>query len=164
MNKADNNTLEQEDELIRKLFIEEYESLCRTAYFILGDYSLAETAVQETFLVALRFPEKLHQSEKPVGWIYKTLQYTIKHIQRDRQRVLKWTVSIDTLPEHTIAREDKYSELDDEILKSEDMQLLIEFYQEGYMLKELAEKRGITLGACKMRVKRARERLRKKLE
>ena len=58
-NKLPEQTIPQEDELIRKLFIEEYQSMCRTAYYTLGDYGLAETAVQETFLVALRFRNKL---------------------------------------------------------------------------------------------------------
>ena len=151
-------------ELIRDLYESEYASMYKVAFFTLGDEALAEVAVQETFLTALRFPDKLKNSEKPVGWLYKALRYTIMHIQRDRQRVLKLNISIEELPERSLAFEDSYSVIDDETAQSEDMRLLVEFLCEGYTLQEIANKRGITLGACKMRIKRAKERLRKKLE
>ncbi len=37
---------EQGNELIHELYISEYQALCRTAYYLLGDYYLAEVAVQ----------------------------------------------------------------------------------------------------------------------
>ena len=154
----------QEDDLIHRLFVEEYASMCRTAYYALGDKGLAETAVQETFLVAIRFREKLEASVKPVAWLYKTLSYTIKHIRRDRNLLVLYTVPLDSLPEQETSHYDDCSILDPELKDSEDLKLLVEFYYQGYTIKELADQRGISIGACKMRIKRAKEHLRKKLE
>ena len=154
----------QEDDLIHRLFVEEYASMCRTAYYALGDKGLAETAVQETFLVAIRFRDKLEACEKPAAWLYKALSYTIKHIRRDRNYLLLHTVPLDALPEQEAAHYDKYSIFDSKLADNEDMKLLIEFYCHGYTIKELAERRGISIGACKMRIKRAKEHIRKQLE
>ncbi len=57
-----------------------------------------------------------------------------------------------------------YNMLDPELKDSEELKLLVEFYYQGYTIKELADQRGISIGACKMRIKRAKEHLRKKLE
>ena len=154
----------QKDDLIHRLFVEQYAAMCRTAFYALGDNGLAETAVQETFLVAIRFRNKLEASEKPVAWLYKALSYTIKHVKRDRNYLLMHTVPLDSLPEHEASQCDKYSLLDPQIADSEDCMLLMEFYCQGYTVKELAERRGISIGACKMRIKRAKEHIRKKLE
>ena len=67
--------LTEVDELIQQLDVEKYTAMCRTAFSSLNDYGLAETAVQETFLVALRFREKFAASKNPVGWLYKALSY-----------------------------------------------------------------------------------------
>lgn len=154
----------QEDDLIHKLFVEEYQSMCRTAYFALGDYGMAETAVQETFLVALRFREKLAASEKPVGWLYNALKFAIKHIRRDRSSFLTHTLPLDSVPEQDLITIDYYSVISKDIKESEDMKLLEAFYIQGYSIREVADRLGISVGACKMRIKRAKEHLRKKLE
>lgn len=163
-NKLPEQTTPQEDELIRKLFIEEYQSMCRTAYYTLGDYGLAETAVQETFLVALRFRNKLYSSEKPVGWLYNALKFAIKHVRRDRTSFLTHTLPLDSVPDHDLIANDYYSAMSKDVKESEDMKLLEEFYIQGYSIREIADRLGISVGACKMRIMRAKEHLRKKLE
>lgn len=162
--KTTDHTSPHEDELIHRLFAEEYESMCRTAYFALGDYGLAETAVQETFVVALRFRAKLAASKKPVGWLYYTLRFSIKHIRRDRAKLLMHNIPLDSVPEQEAESYDSYSILDDEIKDGADMKLLIKVYYQGYSIREVAEKEGISVGACKMRIRRAKDRLRRKLE
>lgn len=151
-------------DLIHRLYVKEYVTMFRTAFQVLGDSGLAETAVQETFVVALRFPEKLAACEKPEGWLYKALRYTIKHIQRDRNLLLIHTVPLDDLNEQEAAHFDEYSFLDDELKNSEEMKLLINCYFMGYSIGEIAERMGISVGACKMRIKRAKEKIRKKLK
>ena len=159
-----NQTVNTENELIHRLFVENYSSMCRTAYFALGDYGLAETAVQETFVIALRFLEKLSSCENPIGWLYKAMNYTIKHIQRDRNQLLIHTVPLDELSEQEATHIDEYSLLDDKLKASDEMKLLIEFYYMGYSIREIAERMGISVGACKMRLKRAREKIRNNME
>ena len=153
-----------EDELIHRLFVEEYAAMRAAALAALGDSGLAESAVQETFVAALRFREKLAASENPVGWLYRALRYTIQHIRRERQLLLLRTVPLDTLSESESAQCDHYDLLEEEIRSSEEMKLLEAFYLQGYSIRELALREGISEGAIKMRLKRAREKLRKKLQ
>ena len=42
--------------------------------------------------------------------------------------------------------------------------LLAKVYCGGYSIREVAQELGISVGACKMRLRRAKDRLRKKLE
>lgn len=52
--------------------------------------------------------------------------------------------------------EHEISELD---RSNADMQLMIRYYEYGYSLSEIAAEWGITIGAAKMRIKRAKIRL-----
>jgi len=150
--------------LLEKYYRDEAENMAAFAARILGDTSLAEVAVQETFLTALNNLNKLTASPKPVGWLYITLRNIIKHIQRDRQEQLRRFVAMEEVGEDKIFAED--SNVHELIMTAAsctnaDMKLLYEFYVEGYSLRELAEKYGISLGACKMRIRRAKDRARK---
>ena len=155
---------EARNELVQRLFVEEYSSMCRFANAILGDQGLAETAAQEAFVAALRFHEKLAASENPTGWLYNTLRNVIKHLQRERSKLLIHTVPLDEINEQEAARVDEYSLLDDKLKASKDMKLLVDFYYMGYSIQELADRYEISVGACKMRIKRAKQRIRKELE
>ena len=44
------------------------------------------------------------------------------------------------------------------------MKLIVNVYLNGYSMQEMADRLGISLGACKMRIKRAKERLKEKLK
>lgn len=151
----------QEDELIHRLFVEEYASLLRAAYYSLGDHGLAEAAVQECFLAAIRYRDKLAACEKPAGWLYRALRFAIKHLQRDRNELLAHTVPLDSVPEEKLARWDSRPVAEEFLTDDKDLQLLKDFYLNGYSIRELAERDGIGVSACKMRIKRAKERLKK---
>ena len=153
-----------EEDLIHRLFVAEYASMRAAATAALGDRNLAEVAVQETFVLALRFREKLSVSENPVGWLYRALRNTIRHMERERQAVLLHTLPLDELNEPELARQDRYDLLEDELRQSDELKLLEAFYVQGYSIRELAQREGISTGACKMRLKRAREKRRKKLK
>lgn len=133
------------------------------AYRILGDFSLAEVAVQEAFLIAVRCPQKLWDSPKPIGWMYKTLKNVLKHMQRDRRKLMMQTIYMHDAPEKELSKEDKYSEISDALAENQDMELLTNFYVKGYSIKEIALADGKTVGAVKMRLKRARDRMRELL-
>ena len=72
------------DALIQELYETEAPRLRKLAYQALSDWGLADTAVQETFVIALRNREKLAQSPSPVGWLYRTQQHVIQHLRRDQ--------------------------------------------------------------------------------
>lgn len=148
--------------ILEQYYREEFEDMVTFASHILASRSLAEVAVQDTFLIALNNIEKLTKSPNPVGWLYITLKNVIKHIQRDRQRQLLRVVSLEEIKE--IPADDAGERLcmTMDVCKDPDLCLLYKFYVENKSLKELAKEYGITVGACKMRIKRAKARAKEK--
>lgn len=151
-------------ELIKEIYLSEYKTMFYYAYNIFDDKTLAESAVQETFLVALQKPEQFTKCEKPVGWLYTTLKYVIKHMRREKHYLLLHTVSLGDAEVQALTKSDKYNIKEVEQEATPDMELLIEHYLNGFPIKEIASKYNLTVGACKMRMKRAREALAKKLK
>lgn len=149
---------------LEKYYRDEYSDMLSFAAYMLNSHSLAEVAVQETFVTALNNMDKLAASEKPVGWLYNTLKNVIRHIRRDVNRVTSTLISLEDAPETASESFDSDTYLT--LIgteKSEDLSLLTQFYVYGYSLKELAEQYNVSVGTIKMRIKRAKERLRKKL-
>jgi len=144
---------------LEQLYRAEFNNMLRFASVLLSDDSLAETAVQESFLIAARKFDNLIASPSTVGWLYNTLKFVVKQMRRERQAMLARSVPLEDAPELSV--EDEISTLD---TKNEDIQLLKRFYIDGFTLKELAAELGITVPAMKMRLSRARKRAKKFLE
>jgi len=79
-------TAEQEA-FVKELYIAMYHSLLAYAKIALGDYHLAEEAVQDTFRIACAKINSLASSKNPNGWIVKTQVYVIKNMIRSRARL-----------------------------------------------------------------------------
>ena len=116
--------------------------------------------LQETCLTAIRRVSVLRECDTPRAYLMRILRNVIGY----QLRSMKYAAG---LAEKLRAREpEEYrDELGPEVLyrgliDDEDLRLLLRFYVDGLSQKELAEELGIDLGACKMRLKRARERLR----
>ena len=146
----------EESEALEQYYRAEFKRMLRVAGYTLKNDNLAETAVQETFVTAARKIDSLLSSPNPTGWLYNTLNYTIKQIQRERLASLRRYVALDDAPEPS-QDADEPSELDLET--NEDLRLFKRYYIEGYSLKELAAELGISVPALKMRMTRARKRL-----
>ena len=145
-----------EAELVAQFYKDHYDHLYSYAYHVLHDQSLAEVAVQETFVVASKRVDKLMESERPIGWLYNTLKYIIKSIERDRAAVLRRCVSLDD----TIGPSEEMEDPEELDASDEDLGLLKRFYIDGYKLTELAEELNTTVPALKMRISRIKKRLR----
>lgn len=151
------------------LFRAEYVGLLRYAGAIFrqrsGDVNIskAEEAVQEMFSLAWRKRDVLFSSEKPVGWLYRALYYTILGILQDERRRAK-TLEL-------LQGEYKEGAYDPEspdislmgIVPSEDFELLKKLYIEGYTYQELAEEADIKKSALAMQVSRIKDKLRAEL-
>ena len=153
---AEKSLSSEESKIIEQYYKENYGLLLKYAYHVLHDQSCAEVAVQETFVVASRRVEKLMASERPVGWLFNTLKYIIKDMERDRAAVLQHCVSLNAAASRA---EETYEpeELDE---NDRDLALLRRFYVDGYKLSELAAELQTTVPALKMRIYRAKKRLR----
>lgn len=158
-----NDLSDERKKLLEAHFIEAYGALYTTALANLYRPDLAEDAVQEVFLKALRFQDSFFSSPNPVGWLFLALRNVIRRYYSDRaileKYLEKYSHTIDAYYEDEGSVELEYTR----ILEDDDLRLLIEIYCQGNSYDRAAEKRGISAGACKMRVKRAKEKMRKYL-
>lgn len=145
--------------LLEAYYRNEYAEMLSTASYMLNNSALAEVAVQDTFVIALENIDKLTASPSPVGWLYNVLKNNVRHMRRDQQAMLKRFVSLDDAPEVEAVDAGHKAKFFINENKNPEMELLIKFYIHGYSLKELAHEYGISIGACKMRIKRAKTRL-----
>lgn len=157
----------QQKKQIEKLYLEMYDMLMSYARSSLDNDALAEEAVQETFHIACRAPDKLCGSTNPKGWLVITLKNTISNMKRSRataKRIVEQYL-MSQLKESTIS-EDRIdlSVLYANVAEMEEFKLLSEMAIEGRSHEEMATKRGISINACKKRVQRAKEILQRKMK
>lgn len=151
---------------IEELYLEMFDKMMAYACCSLENEALAEEAVQETFRIACQKPEQLCQSVNPRGWLVQTLKYTIRNMQSNRataKRIVEKYLM-------TQFRELSFSEdrldiniLYENVADTEEFKLLAEMAIEGRSHLVMANSRGISVSACKKRVQRAKETLRKKM-
>ena len=150
--------LPEEKQIIEQFYRQEYESMFRLACYSLNDQNLAETAVQDAFLIASTKFDKFTSSPNPTGWLYNVLKNNIRELRRERQKILTRFVSLDDVPELSV----NIPYIDSiNAKKDADLQLLSRIYVDGYSLREIADELSISVPALKMRINRAKKRLRK---
>ena len=152
---------------IEKLYLEMHDMLMSYARSSLENEALAEEAVQETFHIACQIPEKLCDSKNPKGWLVLTLKNTIRNMKRSRataKRIVEQYLMVQ-LKESTVS-EDRIDLgiLYQNVADLEEFKLLSEMAIEGRSHEEMANKRGISISACKKRVQRAKETLQRKIK
>jgi len=151
------------DELYREMFDKMKVYACCS----LDNEALAEEAVQETFRIACQKPEQLCGSVNPRGWLVQTLKYTINNIKSNRETAKR------IMEKYLMTQIDDFAFSEDRIdfhilyenvADTEELKLLAEMAIEGRSHLEMANSRGISVSACKKRVQRAKETLRKKID
>lgn len=151
---------------IEKFYLEMYDLLFIYARKALENESLAEEAIQETFRIVCMKPEDLLSSPNPKGWIINTLKNTIQNMKRSRDKAnVLLTQYLAAHSNHVAFSEDRISlEVTYEnVAHSEEFRLVKEMAVEGKSHLEMAKARGISVAACKKRVQRAKETLRRKI-
>ncbi|WP_102412773.1 sigma-70 family RNA polymerase sigma factor [Beduinella massiliensis] len=79
------------------------QALMRTAYAYLGDFALAEDAVQETFLKAWRARDRFRGEAEEKTWLMRIAINTCKDIRRGAWfRHIDPAASLDRLPEGSV--------------------------------------------------------------
>jgi len=161
-------------ELIRR-----YEQrVFRVAHRVAGDGALAEDATVDAFYKIWCKAGQWRGKTSPEAWIYRIAVRTTLDLQRarrrwwKRKRVASRDEKRDPVPdpvEELIADEQRQhvaDELDRAIssLKENDRVLVHLYYFEQWSLAEIAETLDATRDALKMRLARARQRLRRVLE
>lgn len=151
---------------IGNIYNELRDQLVFYAHSSLGNWALAEEAVQETFQIVCLKPDEFLSSPNQKGWIIKTLKYTIQNIKRNRDHTaLLMNLYLEAYGDSVTYSEDPVNlELQyGDVSHSEEFRLIREMAVEGKTHLEMAHDRGITVAACKKRVQRAKEFLKKKI-
>jgi RNA polymerase sigma-70 factor (ECF subfamily) len=127
--------------------------------------SLAEEAIQETFRIVCMKPDDLLSRPNPKGWIINTLKYTIQNMKRSRDKANVLLTQYLAANSSVAFSEDRISlEVTYEnVARSEEFSLIKEMAVDGRSHLEMAQSRGISVAACKKRVQRAKEFLRRKI-
>lgn len=151
----------EETEIFNRYYKEYYEMIFGIARSRVGDENLAEVVAQETFVTAWKRFDDFQNSENPPGWLVIVAKNKSKDALRDRKRYtdhILYDRDVETVP---VVYD--YDNMEPIVPETEEKQLLKRFYEEGYSLQELAEEQNIKLSAMKMRIKRAREKLKEKI-
>ena len=157
----------EQHRFIKQIYLEMYDKLLAYAISALKNHSQAEEAVQEAFQIACLKPAELMKSPNPHGWMTNTLKNTIHNtrhkMDRDNRLLAMYLAAQGgqlAVAENHVSMEINYGEL----VHLEEYRLLEDMVLKGKSQLEMAQERGISLVACKKRVQRAKETLRKKLK
>lgn len=154
-------------ERIKQFYLEMYDMLITYARCSFEEESLAEEAVQETFQIACQKPDKLCESLNPKGWLVNTLKFTILNMKRSRENARQILSGYLIAQNECVAfSEDKVclQVMYEDIAHTEEFKLIKEMAIDGRSHLEMANARGISVDACKKRVQRAKETLKRKMK
>lgn len=156
----------EQSEFIKQIYLEMYDMLLDYAYSSLQNRQQAEEAVQEAFQIACQKPKELMNSPNPQGWMTITVKNTVRntlHRQKRDSRLLAAFLATQSaqlaVTEDRISMEIHYGDM----VHLEEYKLLEDMVLKGKSQLEMAEECGISLVACKKRVQRAKETLKKML-
>ncbi len=157
----------EQNRMIEKLYLEMFDKMMVYARCSLENEALAEEAVQEAFRIACQKPEELCGSANPQGWLLQTLKYTVCNIRHS------WATAKRIVEEYLITQfkdlafSEDYPDLSvlyENVADTEEFKLLAEMAIEEKSYLEMANSRGISVSACKKRVQRAKETLRRRIK
>lgn len=158
------------NDLLEELMSEYGEELTRTAYLYLKDWSLAEDAVQESFIKLYKNLHTFRGDASIKTWVYKILTNTCKDVLRSAtmKRVVlgnffDFKTHTEKSPELTILNNEAGKELAQSVLKLplKYREVIILFYYQSFSTKEISQLLSITESTVRVRLNRGREKLRR---
>lgn len=154
------------EEYFEAMYQEMYDMLVSYAESALEYRSaVAEEVVQDTFKIFWMNINIVMQKPNPRGWLVDTLKNVIRNVRRSQARFSNLLLAVSAAYSSKpildeLELDTEYGDLKDD----PDYKLLKEFVLEHRTIKEMAQARGITVVACKKRIQRAKERLKKYFE
>ena len=149
-------------------WIDKYErSLLHLCCMYLKDISLAEDAVQETFLKAYQHMDSFRGESSEKSWLYRIAINACNDIRRSRwMRMFDRRVDIETLTIPVEGASDVSIALMEEIMRlpQKHREVIFLFYYEDMKLTEIAKLLGVPVSTVSDRLNRARALLRKALK
>lgn len=148
----------EETELFNSYYKGNYAMIYRVALTLVRDENIAEVVTQETFVTAWEKFDQFQEKENPIGWLVLVARNKSKQAIEQKKRYMEMRLFGRKVEE--LAVEYDYDQYELLIPDCAEKRLMIRYYEEGYRIQELADEQGIKLSAMKMRIKRAKERLR----
>lgn len=151
---------------IESLYLSMYDRLMTYARCAFQNEELSEEAVQETFRIACMKPGDLCGSPNPEGWLVLTLKNVIANMRRNRanaRQILSDYISAQARERAVSEDQVELAIMYEDVAELEEFRLIREMVLDGKSHLEMARERGISVSACKKRVQRAKEVLRKKI-
>ena len=156
-----------EREFLHALCLNHYPALQRYAFDLGFRGEAVDDWLQETFLVAIQRIDVLQTCENPRAYLIQILRNVIGH----QLRSMKYAAQIaEKLQPEDRAEPEGYRDDPDPatlyrgLVSDQELRLLIRFYLEGWSQKDLARELGIDVGACNMRLQRAKAHLKAAME
>lgn len=153
-----------QEKLFELLYTSYYDSLRKYACSILGDWYLAEDAVQKTFEIALEKAGQVVDVERPLGWLIGIMKNVLRNMLRERSKSERLFNELSRLEGHRPA----FVEMQGSLyhwrpwdVSEEDFEIFLQVSLYGYTYEETAKLRGISRWACYKRVERTKKKLKK---
>lgn len=144
-------------EFFEKMYLENSKKMFHVCLSIVQNREVANELVSETFLTLWTHINTIMQYQNPVSWLYMVLRR--QAIDAVRTSKLHAEVPLEEADKQGVEQNFfSFPTLLPARLNDEDRQLLIWRYDQGLEYSEIAELLSISDAACRMRVKRARER------
>ena len=142
------------------------DGLLRLCLLQLGDYALAEDAVQETFMRAYRHYDGFEGRSSVKTWLTAIAINVCRSLLRSRRR--RRAVSLEEIADLPAPEDGRWADhtVSNAVLglPPEQREVILMHELQGMKLREIAEARGLPLATVGSRLKRAKARLRRELE
>jgi len=156
-----------QSDFIDRMYLEMHNLLFEYACAHLENEAIAEEAVQETFRIACQKPQELYACPNPKGWMMNVLKNVICNIRKNQstaKRVLGEYLQFQAQILQSANDSLDVNLLFHDIASLEEFQMVKEMALEGKTYLELSQEWGISVEACRKRMQRARDLLRKKMK
>lgn len=154
------------DTIFESLYRDYFPAVEIHAYQFLKNREEAHSAAQRTFQTAWEKWDDFHASPNQIGWLKNTAKNISLNKARALQRQTKMFVALDLLPEEQMPHTTNPPAGDPleafrGLIPDEEFRLFTRIVLDGYTCEEIANELGIRTDACRKRMQRTREKLRK---
>ena len=155
------------DRIFERLVDQYQEPVLRMCYYCLCDKTLAEDAMQETFLKAYRAMDSFRGDSSEKTWIMRIAMRTCYDMNHSGWfRVFNRHVTPDMVPEAAVPFEESDDELMNAVTKLpiKLREVILLYYYQRMNVNEVADALGISQSSVSERLKRGREKLKAMIE
>ena len=137
------------------IFIKHYEKILNFCYMQISERQAAEDCTQEVFFTLSKKINSMKSDVNISAWLYRTARYEVKRYLRKNKHK---NISIETLGEIPAENKKNYGWIE-EIVTSEEYNILQEYYIDNKNISKLADDRKISVSAMYQRIYRIKKKI-----